>query len=199
IPHGERYFYFISFISILASAAELAHRQELIISIVLSFILLAILLLFKKQLIAFYKSQIFNKSAVAFLILGVLFLSYLNIKYDKEEFVRYPLILSKKEVWQMDIAKGWQKLNEVTGSGARVAYTGRQEFYPLFGSSLKNDVKYVSVNGKEASPYNKPDGLSRKIKDFTAWRKNLKRERIEYLFVALPFFVNRESEDPSKF
>ncbi len=199
IPNGEKYFYFVAFVSILASAAELAHRQELIISIVSAFILLAILLLYKKQLVAFYKSPNFNKTAISFLILGMLFLSYLNFKYDQNEFVRYPLILSKKEAWQMDIVKGWQKLNEVTGSGTRVAYTGRQEFYPLFGSKLKNDAKYVSINEKEANPYNKPDGLIRKVKDFVAWRKNLKKERIEYLFVALPPFVNRESEDPNKF
>jgi hypothetical protein len=155
--------------------------------------------MFRKPLIVFYKSKNFNKSALIFLILGVLFLGYLNINYDKEEFARYPLILSKKEAWQLDIVKGWQKLNEVSGSGARVAYTGRQEIYPLFGSKLKNDVKYVSVNEKEATPYNKPDGLNRRIKNFRAWRMNLKKERIEYLFVALPFFDNRESEDPAKF
>ncbi|MDO8662424.1 MAG: hypothetical protein Q7K98_04295 [Candidatus Omnitrophota bacterium] len=199
LPNGEKYFNFVAFISILASASELAHRQELIISIALSFILFAILLLFKKHFIAFNKGHIFNKFVLAFLILGILFLSYLNVKYDKEEYARYPLTFSKKEARQTDIAKGWQKLNEVTESGARVAYTGRMEFYPLFGTNLKNDVKYVSVNEKEATPYNEPDGLIRQIKDFPAWRENLKKEGIEYLFVALPFFDNRESEDPSKF
>lgn len=199
IPHGERYFYAISFISILASAAELAHRGELIISLVLSIILFIAMFLFKKQIVDFYRSRIFNKVLIVFLISGVLFLGYFNVKYNKEEFERYPSTFSKNEVWQIDITKGWQGLNELTGGGARVAYTGRQEFYPLFGSGLKNDVKYISINKKDTTPYNKFDGLFRRIKDFSAWRGNLKKEKIEYLFVALPFFDNRESEDPNKF
>jgi len=194
IPRGEQYFYFISFISIFASAAELAHRKELIISFVLSVILILIILLFKKQFIIFYNKRIFNKVLLAFLMLVVLFLGYLNVKYDQDEFERYTLNFSKKESWQIDIAKGWQKLNIFTNTGARVAYTGRQEFYPLFGTGLKNDVKYVSVNKNEVMPYNKFDGSFRKVKDFSAWIENLKKEKIEYLFIALPFINNRESE-----
>jgi hypothetical protein len=199
IPLGEKYFYLISFISILASAAELAHRGELITSFALSIILFAIMLLFKKKLIFFYSSRFFNKALMLFLILGVLFLGYFNAKYNKEEFERYPSVLSKKEKWQIDITRGWQKLNELTKDGAKVAYTGRQEFYTFFGSGLKNDVKYISVNEKEVTPYNKFDGLFRKVKEFSAWRENLKKEGIGYLFVARPFFNNRESPDPARF
>ncbi|MFA5351008.1 MAG: hypothetical protein WC357_06745, partial [Candidatus Omnitrophota bacterium] len=199
IPLGEKYFYLISFISILASAAELAHRGELITSFALSIILFFIMFLFKKKLILFYNSRFFNKALILFLILGALSLGYFNVKYNNEEFERYPSTFSKNEVWQIDIPRGWQKLNELTQDGAKVAYTGRQEFYPLFGAGLKNDVKYVSVNDKETTPYNKFDGLFRRIKDFSAWRENLRKEKIEYLFVAQPFFDNRESTDPASF
>jgi len=199
IPLGEKYFYLISFISILASAAELAHRGELITSFTLSIILFAIMFLFKKKLTLFYNNRFFNKALIIFLILGVLSLGYFNVKYNKEEFERYPSTFSKNEAWQVDITRGWQKLNELTQDGAKVAYTGRQEFYPLFGAGLKNDVKYVSVNDKETTPYNKFDGLFRRIKDFSAWKENLRKEKIEYLFVAQPFFDNRESVDPASF
>ncbi|MDD5356060.1 MAG: hypothetical protein PHY56_05960 [Candidatus Omnitrophica bacterium] len=199
IPRGEKYFGFAAFVSIFASAFELAHRYELIFSILFSLVLFIALVIYKKQVAEFYKSKIFGKAAFAALVFVALALIYFNGKYDKEEFSRYPSTFSKKESWQLDIARAWQKLNEVTGFGSHVAYTGRQEFYPLFGARLKNDVKYVSANEKEITPYNKPDGLCRKVKDFSAWRTNLKKEKIGYLFIALPFFDNRESEDAAKF
>jgi hypothetical protein len=199
LPKGEKYFWFAAFVSIFASAFELAHRYELVFSILLSLALFIALFVYRKQLAAFYKSQGFSKAVFAGLVFIALGLVYLNGRYDQDEFSRYPSTFSKKEAWQLDIARAWQKLNEVTGSGSRVAYTGRQEFYPLFGSKLKNDVKYVSVNTKETSLYDHPDGLCRKVKDFTAWRENLRKELIEYLFIALPFPDNRESEDPTRF
>jgi len=199
LPRGEKYFGIAAFISVLFSAFELAHRYELVFSILFSLALFTVLFVCQKQIIAFYKSKMFGKAVLAVLVLLTLALIYLNADYDRNEFSRYPATFSKKEAWQLDIARAWQKLNEVTGRGSRVAYTGRQEFYPLFGSKLKNDVKYVSVNTKETSLYDNPDGLCRKVKDFTAWRENLKRERIGYLFIALPFPENRESEGPAKF
>jgi len=199
LPYGEKYITFISFISIFASAFELAHRYELIVSLLLSLLFFMLLLFYKKPIIAFYKSKALNRAMLAILVLGLIFLTYLNEKYNKEEFQRYPLSFSKKEAWQADIGRAWQWLNKETKEGARIAYTGRQEFYPLFGSRLKNEVKYISVNEKEVATYNKPDGLCRENKNFQAWRENLKKEKIEYLFIALPFFENREIDDPAKF
>lgn len=196
---GDKFIYFISFVSIFAAVFELAKGYELAISILLTIGFFVTLVLYKKQIIWFYKSKMFNKSVFVVLLLASLLFTYLNSRFDKEEFDRYPLSFSKKETSQKDIAKGWKALNDLTGQGARVAYTGRQEFYPLFGTRLKNNVTYVSINEKEVSPYNKFDGLFRRIKDFSAWRENLKKEKIEYLFVALPYFNNRESEDPNKF
>jgi hypothetical protein len=157
------------------------------------------LVFLKNKLILFYKSKSFKKNMVGVLLIGIMFLVHLNNNYDKDEFDRYPLIFSKKEAWQVDIGKGWRSLNEQTKNGARVAYTGRMEFYPLYGSKIKNVVKYISINEKEIIPYNHPDGVCRKIKDFLAWKNNLTKAKIEYLFVALPFFDNRETQDSDRF
>ncbi|MCX5695235.1 MAG: hypothetical protein NTW18_01015 [Candidatus Omnitrophica bacterium] len=199
LPRGERYLTLVSFIAIFVSASELAHRYELITSLLLSLIFFIALVAYKKQFISFYKSKAFTKKMIILLSVVLIFLGYLNEKYNKEAYDRYPLSFSKKEASQRDIARGWKALNDLTGPGARVAYTGRQEFYPLFGTRLKNYVVYVSINEKEVSPYNEFDGLFRQTKDFLAWRINLKREKIEYLFIAHPFFNSRESEDPAKF
>lgn len=196
---SDKYFKFIAFVSIVAASFELAHRYELVVSILLSLTLFILLAVYKKQLIAFYNSKSFGKVMLAGLLLGFLFLVYLNNKYDKEEFSRYASGFSKKEAWQIDMGKAWKALNELTKSGAHVAYTGRQEAYPLYGRNLKNNVKYVSVNSKEITPYNKPDGLYRQIKDFVSWKKNLQKDKIDYLFIAKPVFNNREALDPSEF
>lgn len=196
---GGKYLAVASFISIFVSSFELANRYELVGSILIYLVFFTALLIYRKKIIALYGSRKFSKYLLVFLFLVFLFLIYFNRKYDLEEFERYPKIFSRKEAWQIDIGKGWKRLNELTGTGSRVAYTGRQEVYPFFGTKLKNEVKYISINEKEAAPYNKPDGLYRKIRDFSAWKENLRKERIEYLFIALPFAINRESEDPSKF
>jgi len=198
-PRGDKYLAFISFLSIFAAAFELAKGYELVISILLSLVLFIALVLYKKQVFAFYKRKTFSKVILLALLAVSLFLVYFNHKYDREEFDRYPLSFSKKEAWQADLGKGWQWLNQQTKDGARIAYTGRSEFYPLFGRRLKNSVTYVSINAKEISPYNKPDGLCRQTNDFSAWIENLKKAKIEYLFAALPCFENREVDDPAKF
>jgi len=199
LPSGDKYLIGIFFISIFASLAELAHRYELIGSILLSLAVFSGAALYRQRIVVLYRSKLFAKIVLSGLFLIFLLLVYLNFDYNKEEFNRYPLSFSKKEAWQRDIGKGWKALNDLTGNGARIAYTGRQAAYPLFGTGLKNYVKYVSVNEKEITPYNKPDGLYRQIKDYPAWKNNLKKEKIEYLFVALPCFFNRESEDEKKF
>lgn len=199
LPRGNKYLVFISFISIVAAAFELAKGYELVISILLSLVIFIALVLYKKQVIEFYRSKSFIKAGIIAFLAGILFLVYFNNKYDREEFDRYPSSFSKKESWQVDLGKGWRWFNEETKNGARVAYAGRSEFYPLFGSKLKNNVKYVSINAKEVSPYNKPDGLCRQTKDFSAWIENLRKARIEYLFAALPCAENREVDDPARF
>lgn len=199
LPKGKKYISFIAFVSILSSASELAHRYELIVSILFALLFFVLLLIYRKKILIFYKSNGFRKAILLILILVLVALFYLNYKYDKEEFYRYTFTYSRRESWQADIGKGWEWLNKQSKEGTRIAYTGRQEFYPLFGSKLKNQVKYISINEKEALPYNKPDGLCRDVKHFQAWRENLKNEKIKYLYIALPPYRNREFDDPAKF
>lgn len=199
LPKGEKYLAAVSFISIAVAAFQLAHRYELITSILLSLACFILLVRFRKQLLGFYENKNFGKFILIGLIPCSLLLIYFNNKYNSEEYDRYVYSLGKNEKWQVDLRKGWQALNEITKKGTRVAYTGRQEAYPLYGTGLKNEVKYVSINEKEITPYNNPDGLYRKIQDFSAWRENLKKYKAEYLFIAKPVFENRESIDPNKF
>lgn len=199
LRHTNKYFMAVVFVSIIAASFELAHRYELVVSILLSLLLFITLEVYKKQLLAFYSSKSFRKAALIGAIIGLLFFIYFNYRYDKEEFNRYLLRFSKKEVWQVDMGKGWKALNDLTGQGANVAYTGRQDAYPLYGANLKNDVQYISVNNKEIAPYNNPDGLYRRVQDYAAWKENLRKHKIDYLFIAKPVFNNRESADPDKF
>jgi len=199
LPRGDKYLSVISFVSILTAVFQLAHRYELIVSIIISLACFILLVSCKKQLFTLYENKNFGKVVLISLILGFLSLVYLNSRYDKEEYGRYISSLSKKEKWQVDLRIGWKELNDITKEGSKVAYTGRQEAYPLYGRGLKNEVKYISINEKEITPYNSPDGRYREIKDFSAWRENLKKYKAEYLFVAKPVFENRESQDPDKF
>lgn len=196
---GDKYITAVSVFSILVIFSELARGNELVVSILLSLAMFIALVIYKKQLLLFYKSKTFGKVMLSGALVVVCLLIYLNRDYNKKEFDRYPSSFSKRESWQADIGRGWKALNELTKQGAFVAYTGRMEFYPLFGSGLKNTVKYVSINKKEVTPYNYPDGLFRKVRDFTVWRENLRKEKIEYLFVALSFPDNRETPDAKAF
>ncbi|MDD5560558.1 MAG: hypothetical protein PHT50_00290 [Candidatus Omnitrophica bacterium] len=196
---GSRYLTVAGFISIVYASFELANGYELVVSILLSLACFVLLAFYKKQVAGFYEGRKF-KWFIICCFLGLSFaLVFLNAEYDREEFNRYPASFSKKERWQVPIGLAWKALDELTGSGSYVAYTGRQEFYPFYGRGLKNRVKYVSINKKQITPYNHPDGLYRREKSYPAWRENLQKEKTEYLFVAQPFFNNRESEDPAKF
>jgi hypothetical protein len=196
---GKNYITIIGSISILSSAAELAHRKELIVSLILALLLFIVLLFIRKRIPDYFKKILTLRLALIILVMFFVGLYILNKKYDSEEFLRYPLLAKGKERGQRDIALAWQWLNLNTGSGKRIAYTGRSEFYPLFGTGVKNSVVYISLNSHTGLPHNYPDGLYRKEKDFPAWIDNLKKSGIDYLFIALPHAVNNESGDPKRF
>jgi hypothetical protein len=135
-------------------------------------------------------------------LIGAVFfggLYFLNAKYDREEFIRYATLFKGRESVQLDIGRAWKWLDEHTAEGKNIAYTGRSEFYPLFGSRLKNNVVYVSLNDKPPLAHYYADGLYRREKNYQYWLNNLTRERMDYLFVALPHKLNNESSDPAKF
>lgn len=196
---GRGYITVVGGICILSSAAELAHRKELIISFILSFLLFAFLFYFRKNILAYYKDRLSYKHVFFVTLALIAAFWFLNVKYNNEEFSRYPQLFKGNESQEKDIALAWRWLNENTGGGKKVAYTGRNEFYPLFGQLLKNKVVYVSVNNKPSLPHYYEDGLYRKDKYFDSWEDNLRKERVDCLFIALPFPLNNESEDINEF
>ena len=196
---GKKYITILGLICIFSSAAELAHRYELIICLSASALLFVLLVSLRKRILSSYP-HLFNwKSALLVTVILFTGLYFLNEKYDREEFMRYPMLAKGKEVGQKDLGLGWRWLNENTGNGKRVAYTGRSEIYPLFGTKLKNRVFYISTNDKPAMPHYFSDGLYRREKNFEAWRDNLRRNNIDYLFAALPFDINNESSNKKDF
>ena len=196
---GEKYITIFGFIAVVSSAFELAHRNELIISVFISLILFILFLVGKNKILNFYKYAFNFRALFIILIFTGSVLTFLNIRYNKEEFTRYPYIFNKKESWQRDIGYAWAWLDKNAAGGKRVAYVGRTEIYPLFGSGLKNDVIYVPVNKKSVLPYDFTDGLYRKEKNFQDWLDNIKFLKIDFLYIALPQVDNRESDDPNEF
>ncbi len=196
---GRKYIAVIGFICLLSSAAELAHRRELIISLILSFLLFFTLLFTRKNILINLNKIFSAKTYLVICTIIVCLLTFLNEKYNREEFSRYPKLFKGKEAKERDIAFAWEWLNENTATGSRIAYTGRSEFYPLFGSKLKNDVSYIPINDKPGLPHYYADGLYRKEKNYLSWRKNLETTKVDYLFVALPYPINNESDNPEEF
>lgn len=198
---GRIYITISGLICIFSSMAELAHRNELIVSLCVSALIFIILVVFRKKLIP--RARYFLSLKAAILVSAVLLacLYFLNERYNREEFIRYAASVKgkSKAIWPKDMALAWKWLNENTGTGKRIAYTGRSEIYPLFGTKLKNRVFYVSTNDKPGLPHYYSDGLYRQEKNFTAWAINLKEKKADYLFVALPFDINNESSDKREF
>jgi len=196
---GKKYIAILGFISIVSSAAELAHRTELIISFIISLFLFLVFLLWKNIFIRIFNSINSFKFFVICLLISITVLSFLNHDYNKNEFLRYSTVLSKKESWQKDIALGWRWLNNATSDGKRIAYVGRNETYPLLGSYFKNEVFYVPVNNKPFLPYDLTNGFYRKEKDVNAWENNIIKLNVDFLYIALPQKINNESENPRDF
>ncbi len=197
---SKKYITIFGFACIFSSAAELAHRQELAISLITSAVVFTILLILQRRIALHYSRLLHWKTLV--LLAAALFgcLYFLNERYDREKFMRYVISAKgKKGTVQKEFASAWQWLNQDTAGGRRIAYTGRSEFYPLFGTRLKNRVFYISTNNKPSLPHYYGDGLYRREKDFDAWRENLRMEKIDYLFVALPIDANNESSNKSEF
>jgi hypothetical protein len=99
-----------------------------------------------------------------------------------------------------DFYPGWLNLEARSGpSGSRVAYAGTNIPYYLFGSGLRNEVRYINVErhrdwllhdyhqaaisrGEPTWPNSRP-GWDRLHPDFEAWLSNLEAERIQLLVV----------------
>jgi hypothetical protein len=190
---GERYIFVFGLICILSSVPELARKQQLLYSVILSLLLFLLLLNLGKiintalsRFFYFYKYLVL---LVLFILLFI-FLEVFNEKYNREQYINYCKFYEDKE-----IAMGWKWLDENTGSGKRIAYAGDPAIFPLFGSKFKNSVFYVSVNDKPSLPHAYPDGDYRKGKNYSVWLRNLKEMKIDIIFV---YKVRSISEFPSE-
>lgn len=181
---------------VLASVSELASRAELIASFIM-----AIILFFTLRYILTALSR--AKAWQWGIITGILFLGlfFLNIDYNRNEFKRYLKMTWYSGLWP-DAASAWQWLNENT-SANNIAYVGRPVPFPLYGTNLRNNVFYVSVNkvdpvmihyfpssryhwGEDFTELHKnleAEGNYREHADYEVWLSNLKRRKAEYLFI----------------
>ena len=99
-----------------------------------------------------------------------------------------------------DFYLGWLDLEGRSGpSGARLAYAGTNIPYYLFGTGLRNEVRYVNVDAhpdwlmhdyhraaldrKEPTWPNSRPGWDRAHPNFQAWLSNLKAQQIQLLVV----------------
>jgi hypothetical protein len=184
---GRRYFWLFGCVSIFTSVAEISKRGQLLASLLIS-ILLFILFKSSKN---FRIPKLLKNKKTGIAILLIIILSLIAVKiesdYNRDVFNKYPHMFSRKERKEADTALGWPWLDENTAGGEKIAYTGRCESYPLFGSHFKNDVFYISINNKPPLPHCYLRGDYRKEKDVLAWKQNLQDKKIDYLFVYQPY------------
>ncbi len=180
---GRGYLKVIGSLVILASLAEAARHFDLVVSLLLSALVFfaagpAAVVLSRLRYIP-RQARIFG--GVAAILLVTAAAGMLHKRYQQEYYGRYVKLYEEP-----DVALAWQWLDRETGSGARIAYTGRADYFPLFGTGLKNEVYYVSVNATLPVPHFYPDGLYRKVQDYDLWKKNLLAQRTDYLLVYVP-------------
>ncbi len=184
-------------ICLVASIFEFSRHLELVSAILVSTLLFFTLPYFKKGI-----SYFLRRPAVgaAFLLLCSVPLQFLYLDYSRNEFSRYRTSRKNSGFWP-DAVEAWIWLDKNT-AGNNIAYVGRPVPFPLYGSLLKNDVFYVSVNEKPPylhayknaryvpdSDYERfhkvlmePDNYRGKA-DYSVWLKNLTAKRADYLFV----------------
>jgi hypothetical protein len=186
-------------ICVIASIGELAKRQELISSILSAVFLFAVILLLRDKI----SSVVLVKKGVifSFILVIITFLMLAEKWYIKNEFSRYMKMVKYSGFWP-DAAIAWDWLNSNT-TGNNVAYAGRPVPFPLYGSQLKNNVYYVSVNKTDPArlhyfPNSKYEwgndfesehrnfeakGNYRADADYKVWLGNLTRRNTDYLFI----------------
>lgn len=185
------------FICVLVSFPELAKRQELVSSMILSAALFICLINLKRIKIPGKRTT----ALILFILLMFGLIFRVEAFYKVNEFPRYSKMVKYSGFWP-DAAKAWGWLNSNT-TGNNVAYTGRAVPFPLYGSGFKNNVYYVSVNKTQPaklhyfnhSRYAYGPGFESLLKtieqdnnyrgkpDFNIWLENLGKADTDYLFV----------------
>ena len=184
-------------ICLIASIFEFSRHLELVSAIILSIFLFFTLPYFKKGICYFFRRP---NAGIIFLLLCSVPLQFLYLEYSKNEFVRYRTSRKNSGFWP-DAIEAWIWLDKNT-FGNNIAYVGRPVPFPLYGSLLKNNVFYVSVNEKPPylhayknacyvsdSDYEhfhkalmEPNNY-RGNADYSVWLKNLRAKKSDYLFI----------------
>lgn len=183
-------------VCVLSSAGQLAKRQELVAGIILSLLLFFFLLAGVK-----FFSRLSKRIFIIILFIAVIILFIAENNYIANEYPRY-LKMAKYSGFWPEACQAWDWLNTNT-KGNNIAYTGRPVPFPLYGSGLKNNVYYVSVNKVDPAKLHYfinsryvwgYDFLSqhksfeeknnyRAQADYKIWLKNLLARNTDYLFV----------------
>jgi len=186
-----------SIISIIASAFECARSLELINSFIFAvFIFITLnLLLSRKKL----RYSLFSKPVlIAVTIVLAILLQLIFYDYRKNEYDRY---IKNSRYWP-DATVAWAWLNDNT-YGDNIAYVGRPVPYPLYGTGLKNNVYYVSINSTDPvklhyfkhsryrwdsdaenmhKSFQEPNNY-RGHADYSVWLGNLQKRKTDFLFI----------------
>ncbi|MDD2752091.1 MAG: hypothetical protein PHN59_03085 [Candidatus Omnitrophica bacterium] len=185
----------------ISSAFQLAKRQELTTSLILTLIFLIILPILLRAFRKVSLGGIIKPVAVFCVCVIFLLLCFMERNYRKNEFPGYIKMEKYSGFWP-DATRAWNWLNSNT-SGENIAYTGRPVAFPLYGSNFKNNAYYVSINctdpvklhnfthsrytwGYDFESLHKnleEDQNYRGKKDYTCWLNNLLRRKTNYLFV----------------
>jgi hypothetical protein len=180
----------------LGAMPEMARRMELVISLVVSSVLFVILLIGYK-----YLQRNLLKLALIAAVISIVVLGILSNDYNKYEFPLYIKTTRYSGFWP-DATLAWDWLNSNT-QGNNIAYIGRPVPFPLYGSGLKNNVYYVSVNIQDPvklhyfpkSYYSWDNSFSslhksledtgnyRSGADYNTWLNNLLKRKTDYLFI----------------
>ena len=161
--------YFFGILCFLASIFETSGHMDLVFSVIVSFLLYAFF-----PLITRFFRDIFSKPVRLILVVCVLAFSFQFVYYDyaKHEFERYITSRKYSGFWP-DAVNAWLWL-DLNTYGQNIAYVGRPVPFPLYGSSFKNNVFYVSVNKVEpAKLHDYPRGFYSWGKDFVSLHASL--------------------------
>jgi hypothetical protein len=191
-----------------ASLPEMARRLELVASLTLSLLLLAVLFIGHKYI----KRHAINLALIVIFVL-IFVLEIANSNYNKYEFQRYITTAKYSGFWP-DATKAWEWLNRNT-TGNNIAYFGRPVPFPLYGTNFKNNVFYVSVNKTEPAKLHnfansyyhwgydflslhkslETEGNYRSGADYSIWLNNLLKRDTDYLFL-YSLHQTKETEFP---
>ncbi|MBI4436615.1 MAG: hypothetical protein HY590_04305 [Candidatus Omnitrophica bacterium] len=166
-------------VCVLGSAAELAGHWELFFSLLGVGLFVGWGEMYRRG----FLSRRLSKWPVVSLcsILGIAALIFLEILYRQNEFNLYPR--SQFSNYDTRLAEAWKWVNEHTSlTGSKVAYAGSCLPFPLYGTGLKNDVSYVTVNGIPPNLH-LCDGDYRRGARYETWERMLLEGKIDLLIV----------------